>query len=67
MGFKIIPEVEKILIGLIKAGYWLQYAQKLYRDHWRYFHGVEDGFSSTPKMLRRVENWFWKLPQWLKS
>ena len=30
MGFKIIPEVEKILIGLIKAGYWLQYAQKLY-------------------------------------
>ena len=49
MGFKIIPEVEKILIGLIKAGYWLQYAQKLYWDHWRYFHGVEDGFASTPQ------------------
>ena len=56
MGLETIPKAEKILIGLIKARYLLQYAQKFYRDHWKYFCGVKDGFESTPKGLRRIEN-----------
>ena len=49
MGLETIPKVEKILI---KARYLLQYAQKFYWDHCKYFCG----FESTPKGFRRIEN-----------
>ena len=48
MGLETISKVENIQIGLIKARYLLQYAQKFYRDHWKYFRGVKYGFESTP-------------------
>ena len=45
--------VEEWLIDLIEVKSWLYYCcKKFYLDFWKYFHGVEDGFESTPKGLK---------------